>query len=164
MARRKKDGDEVGYGRPPKEHRFSKTNQPTRTPRYVTHPGKTMTEMASEKRAFKSSNGESGQKAPDDLIVDAWVQKAAAGDMKLAKMIFERSDAEEDEAARNPPPNDRDRAVIRKLAESVAPYVALRDHLVALGLIADILGDLRVTRKAKHIGSVILAAQSTQVV
>lgn len=164
MVQRKNDGDEVGYGRPPKEHRFSKTNQPTRTPRYNTHPGKTMTEMASEKRAFKSSNGESGQKAPDDLIVDAWVQKAAAGDMKLAKMIFERSDAEEDEAAQNPPLDDRDQAMKRKLVESVAPHVALRNHLVELGLIVEISGNLRVTRKAKHIGSVILAAQSTQVV
>ncbi|CAJ0849416.1 hypothetical protein AMST5_00122 [freshwater sediment metagenome] len=90
-------GYEVGYGRPPQSTRFQPgcSGNPRGRPRKAKTVG-ALLQQGLSRRVEISENGRTRSLSAEEIIVKQLINKAAKGDLRAAKMLFDLKDRYQD--------------------------------------------------------------------
>lgn len=95
---------EVGYGKPPREHRFQpgQSGNPRGRPRGSRNLATALREALSQRFPVREG-GKTRKRSATDIIVQQLVRKAMAGDLRSAQLLLQFSREEAAKAGSTPP-------------------------------------------------------------
>jgi hypothetical protein len=146
---------EVGYGRPPAEHRFSATNQPKRPPRYLIPPGKRLIDRNEERVLVTRKDGTQSNERMADVTAEALIASALKGNVAAMEQVYLRYDLELDAASLRPPGVSEQRMgqLRKQMRDLLSRYFHATKMLETAGLIHASGAKLRLTGKAQELSN-----------